>query len=163
MSLSPRMWLHLARFTQFSSPFCLFSSDDKMPSLYYCHATFKWQRAALSSDRVMSSHKGRDSIRILTRLRLVHCQAHPLRQGLLMEKKGKELPDPLSFLWAMLHCSLEPAVCGSMHSHPSVHFDLKLPFPYASFLSTHLLCSGFKWWSIVPSYQSHDPYFLGLF
>lgn len=75
MASQPRTWLHLAQSPKFSAPFCLHSSDDKMPFLYYWHSTFKWQRAALSSDRVMKSRKGGDRVRILTRLKPVHYEA----------------------------------------------------------------------------------------
>lgn len=81
--------MFLVQSFQLSSPFSLQASDDKTPSLYYWHLTFKWRGAALSSDRVMKSHKGGDGARILTRLNQCIAQPCRLRHGSLLGSRGR--------------------------------------------------------------------------
>lgn len=103
-----------------------------MSALCHWHSTFKWQRATLSSDRVMSSHRGGDSVRILTHVRLAQWKLHGLKQGFLLENQERQgFGLPLWFFQATLH-PLLTARCGliqhSLFSANSVVFSFVLSF-----------------------------------
>lgn len=141
MESQPRDMIELGSIHQVFISLCLHSSDDKMPSLYYWHSTFKWQRAALSSDRVMKSHKRGDRIRMLTRLKPAHDKESPFDSGMSQKGKTGLQTSPLGPL--LQHCVIywEPAVYWSIHSLPSFKVRLKTPFHPESILCIHF-CSG---------------------
>lgn len=130
MDSQPRDVISLGSIHQVFTSLCLRSSDDKTPSLYYWHSTFKWQRAALSSDRVMKSHKGGDWAGILTHLKPAQHKAPTQARASCWRREKAGLPNLPS---GVLRCTLtitnwRPAVHLSIHSLLAFTFRLKTLF-----------------------------------